>query len=195
MKYYAHHQGSHSREPDPGVPVSSCLEKALFTLVLLLVALTIAGAGLTSDSAASGECQVSEEFPHEVRRWCGLITREAKENDLHPDLVAALIWQESGGNSRAYSHSGAVGLMQVMPRDGKAASFQCPEGPCFANRPSSSQLRNPNFNVDYGTRLLQELVEENGGNLREALRAYGPMDVGYYYADTVLSLYRQYGVE
>lgn len=192
MKYNA---SPHAVEPESGTTISSCLERVIFTLVLLLVIITIAGAGISSDSAASGECQVSEKFPGEVRRWCSLITREALENDIHPDLVAALIWQESGGNSRAYSHSGAVGLMQVMPHDGKATSFECPEGPCFANRPSSNQLRNPSFNIDYGTRLLKDLIDENQGNLRDALRAYGPMDVGYSYADTVLSLYQQYGAE
>ena len=36
------------------------------------------------------------------------------------------------------------------------------------------------------------LVEKNGG-IREGLKAYGPMDVGYYYANKVLNLYDQYG--
>lgn len=180
-------------EAESAAPVSSCLEKVVLTFILVLGAITMVGAGLGSGSAAGGDCQVSEDFPHEVRRWCSLITREASENDLHPDLIAALIWQESGGNPRAYSHSGAVGLMQVMPRDGLAAAFNCPEGPCFEDRPTTSQLRNPNFNVDYGAEMLQGLVRKHRGNLREALREYGPMDVGYYYADTVISLYRQYG--
>jgi hypothetical protein len=31
------------------------------------------------------------------------------------------------------------------------------------------------------------------GNVREALRAYGPMNVGYYYADKVLGIYQSFG--
>ena len=55
-------------------------------------------------------CSVSERFPASIRRWCGLITQYAAKHGLPPNLVAALIWQESGGNPVAYSHSGAVGL-------------------------------------------------------------------------------------
>jgi len=96
--------------------------------------------------------------------------------------------QESGGNSNAYSHSGAVGLMQVMPRDGIAASFICANGPCFSNRPSSDELFDPTFNIQYGVRMLAGLVSKHG-NIRDALYAYGPMDVGYTYADKIISIY------
>ncbi|HLA96963.1 MAG TPA: transglycosylase SLT domain-containing protein [Anaerolineales bacterium] len=137
-------------------------------------------------------CQVSGKFPAKITQWCGMITNHAHKNGLEPDLVAALIWQESGGDKSAYSRSGAVGLMQVMPRDGIAASFNCINGPCFKNRPTISELEDPEFNVKYGTRMLSQLVNRNG-NIRDALKAYGPMNVGYSYADKVLSLYRQYG--
>ena len=145
------------------------------------------------ESLQAGEaCNVSQEFPEGVRQWCGIITRYAHEHGLPPDLVAAVIWQESGGDPQALSHSGAVGLMQVMPRDGTAASFDCANGPCFSSRPHSDQLSDPEFNVQYGTRMLAELLNRYG-NLRDALKAYGPVDRGYTYADRVLGLYRQYG--
>ena len=137
-------------------------------------------------------CSVSQRFPGSIRRWCGLITQYAGHHGLPPDLVAALIWQESGGNPVAYSRSGAVGLMQVMPSDGLAASFQCAAGPCFSSRPSTDRLIDPEFNVSYGTRMLAGLVGRTG-NLREALKSYGPMDVGYYYADKVLGIYQRFG--
>lgn len=140
----------------------------------------------------STSCAVSPKFPDEVRQWCRLITQYGEQHGLAPDLVAAVIWQESGGDPQAYSRSGAVGLMQVMPRDGVAASFQCVNGPCFSERPSIDELRDAEFNVQYGTRMLGKLVERHG-SLREALKAYGPMDRGYSYADRVLGLYHQYG--
>jgi len=120
-----------------------------------------------------------------------LITKHSKNNGLDPDLVAALIWQESGGNPQAYSGSGAVGLMQVMPRDGIAASFMCPNGPCFSNRPTMEELFRPNFNVKYGTNFLGNLVNSQG-SIRNALFKYGPANVGYYYADKVLAIYNKY---
>ncbi len=137
-------------------------------------------------------CRVSNKFPDTILQWCDLITANAKQTGLAPDLIAALIWQESGGDPLSYSHSGAVGLMQVMPRDGLAASFSCPNGPCFASRPTIAELQNPEFNIDYGANMLAGLVKRSG-SLREALRAYGPMDMGYYYADKVLGIYQQYG--
>ncbi len=136
-------------------------------------------------------CAVSQRFPVSIRRWCGLITQYAGKHDLPPDLLAALIWQESGGNPVAYSRSGAVGLMQVMPSDGLAAGFQCINGPCFSSRPSTDELKDPEFNVSYGTRMLAGLVGKTG-NLREALKSYGPANVGYYYADKVLGIYQSY---
>ncbi len=141
-----------------------------------------------SDDAA---CEVSPRFPEAVYRWCGLITRYASENGLDPDLIAALIVQESGGKPDAYSRSGAVGLMQVMPRDGIAASFRCVNGPCFASRPSMAELYDPEFNIRYGTRMLAGLISKRG-SVRDGLMAYGPMNVGYSYADKVLAIYERF---
>ena len=134
------------------------------------------------------DCIINESYPENVRQWCSQIIKHSKNNGLDPDLIAAVIWQESGGNPVAYSKSGAVGLMQVMPRDGIAASFQCINGPCFTNRPSISELQKPNFNIKYGTGMLAGLLGRYG-NIREALKFYGPMNVGYYYADKVIGIY------
>jgi len=95
--------------------------------------------------------------------------------------------QESGGQSDVISASGAVGLLQVMPSDGIAAGFMCANGPCFASRPTTQELLDPSFNVDYGVRMLANLLQKYG-NERDALKAYGPYNVGYYYADKVLSI-------
>lgn len=138
------------------------------------------------------ECLVSDKYPSSIVQWCKVITTNAEQTGLAPDLLAALIWQESGGDTMAYSSSGAVGLMQVMPRDGLAKKFACINGPCFADRPSIKELEDPEFNVRYGARILSGLVKQYG-SLREALKAYGPMDVGYYYADKILGIYQQYG--
>ena len=177
--------------------VSSCLQRVFFTFTFVGL---IAFVGLASTADPStwkliwSDCEVSDRFPDEVLQWCGLITKYAQQMDLQPDLVAALIWQESGGNPKAYSRSGAVGLMQVMPRDGIAAEFLCKGSPCFSDRPSRRELEDPEFNIQYGTHLLRESVTEQAGDLREALRIYGPLNVGYTYADTVLAIFNQFGV-
>jgi len=143
------------------------------------------------NSTLSGNCQVSLSYPIGVLQWCAIITEQALQAGLPTDLIAALILQESGGNSSAYSASGAVGLMQVMPRDGIAADFECINGPCFADRPTIEELQDPGFNVEFGTQMLAGLITTLGSQ-REALKAYGPMDVGYGYADKVLAIYENY---
>jgi soluble lytic murein transglycosylase-like protein len=144
-----------------------------------------------STDNTSEYCQVSNQYPEKILQWCSLITHYSNKRGLNPDLIAALIWQESGGNPVAYSKSGAVGLMQVMPRDGLAATFMCVNGPCFKNRPTIAELNDPEFNISYGTKMLSGLLVKNG-NIRNALKAYGPMDTGYYYADKVLGIYESY---
>ncbi len=147
--------------------------------------------GQTDESLAIN-CEVSKQYPKSITKWCEVITKYARQYRLDPNLIAAMVWQESGGNPSAYSRSGAVGLMQIMPRDGIAASFICSGGACFSSRPTVAQLKDPEFNVKYGARMLAGLVKKHD-SVREALKAYGPMDSGYYYADKVLNIYKRYG--
>jgi soluble lytic murein transglycosylase-like protein len=133
----------------------------------------------------------SASYPAAVTQWCSLIEQYAQEQNLDPNLVAAVILEESGGNPQAYSSSGAVGLMQIMPRDGLAANFICGSNPCFSSRPSMNELFDPESNIAYGTRMLGSLYNKYG-NIRDALLAYGPTGMGYSYADIVLGIYDRY---
>ena len=136
-------------------------------------------------------CSISAMYPPSIQQWCDLIERYAAESGLDPNLISAVMLQESAGKSDAYSKSGAVGLLQVMPRDGLAASFMCINGPCFADRPSMAELYDPETNVSYGANMLSGL-NRRYGNIRDALKAYGPKDVGYYYADIVLGIFNSH---
>jgi soluble lytic murein transglycosylase-like protein len=140
---------------------------------------------------AVSECALPAGYPDKVTRWCADIEAAAARHGLDPDLIAALMLEESGGDPQIISRNGAVGLLQVMPRDGAAADFQCQRGPCFASRPSTDELRDPAYNLDYGARLLAGLIAKTGG-LRDGLLAYGPLGVGYTYADTVLAIQSRY---
>jgi soluble lytic murein transglycosylase-like protein len=133
-------------------------------------------------------CSLSASYPPAIRQWCEQIDASAQEVGLPANLIAAVIMQESGGDPNAYSSSGAVGLMQVMPRDGIAAEFMCVNGPCFAARPTIAELKVPVFNIQYGSQFLAGLVQKHS-SYREALYKYGPIDIGYHYADLVLSIW------
>lgn len=145
----------------------------------------------SAEEIKTKNCQIAGSYPAEVRNWCDWVMASAQTYGLEANLIAAVMLQESGGNPQAYSQSGAVGLMQVMPRDGIAADFMCVNGPCFSARPSMDELFDPQFNIDYAARMLSGLINQKG-NVREALLAYGPMDIGYRYADIVLSIYQNY---
>lgn len=137
---------------------------------------------------ARAECSLSETYPPAIRQWCPLIEQSAWETGLPATLIAAVIFQESSGDSLAYSSSGAVGLMQVMPRDGLAEKFVCINGPCFSDRPTINALQDPTFNITYGSQMLADLYQRHG-TYREALYRYGPINMGYDYADLVLSIW------
>ncbi len=133
-------------------------------------------------------CSLPDSYPDRLLQWCQLIEVNADLTGLPAGLIAAVMLQESGGDHLAYSSSGAVGLMQVMPRDGLAAEFMCINGPCFANRPTIAELQDPEFNVVYGSQMLANLYTKTG-SFREALFRYGPMDMGYAYADKVIAIW------
>lgn len=158
-----------------------------------------AGVAVSTQATAPAEpvsppesiCPLSARYPANITRWCGPIVAAAAKHNLEPDLLAALMLEESGGDADAFSRNGAVGLLQVMPNDGPAAEFMCSSGPCFASRPSTAELRDPSFNIEYGSRLLAGLTQKQG-SLRDGLLAYGPLGVGYTYADTVLAIQARY---
>jgi len=102
-----------------------------------------------------------------------------------------MVLQESGGDPTIINpNSGAVGLMQVMPRDGKAATNSCH---CFWDRPSIAQLQVDTFNLDFALKFLRQKVDQESGSIRDGLFRYGTAGVGYAYADIILGLGNKIG--
>jgi soluble lytic murein transglycosylase-like protein len=88
----------------------------------------------------------------------GLITKYAAQNGLAPELVRAVIRQESDGNARDVSRKGAMGLMQLMPDEVSSLGVTDPF--------------DPEQNIAAGTRLLSGLMRKYGGDTARALAAY-----------------------
>lgn len=57
----------------------------------------------------------SGRLPAAAQQWAPAIDRAASEAGIDPRLLAAMVWQESEFRPDAVSHSGAVGLTQLMP--------------------------------------------------------------------------------
>lgn len=88
---------------------------------------------------------------------------------IDPYLVYAVITQESAFNETAVSRAGALGLMQVMPKTGKAVSAKLSKNMDVFKK---EDLFLPEINIILGTRYLKELMEEFKGNTALALAAY-----------------------
>lgn len=95
-----------------------------------------------------------------------VIRQQASEKDLPPELIAAVIWQESKFRDQT-STAGARGLMQVTPataefieRDSGGSTFE------------TDDLSDPEINIRYGSYYLRHLLEKFDGNLVAALAAY-----------------------
>jgi soluble lytic murein transglycosylase-like protein len=98
-----------------------------------------------------------------------MLGKAGSEHNLDVDLLASLVKAESGGNTRAVSHAGAQGLMQLMPSTaatlGVRDSFK------------------PEDNVRGGSVYLDSLLTHYRDNLSLALAAYnaGPQAVDRYH--------------
>ena len=98
--------------------------------------------------------------------WTDL-KRSSAANGLDPYLVASLIRQESEFNPNAVSRANAVGLMQLLPKTGKAVAKEVK-----LKRFSASQLYTPAVNMQLGTRYFRGMVDKFGGSFEYALAAY-----------------------
>ena len=101
--------------------------------------------------------------------WSDLKTFSSA-NGLDPYLVASLIRQESEFSPTAVSRANALGLMQLLPKTGKAVARQEKLKPY-----STARLFTPGVNLRLGTRYFRSMVEQFGG-FEYALAAYNAGD-------------------
>ncbi|MGH7388261.1 MAG: transglycosylase SLT domain-containing protein [Candidatus Rokuibacteriota bacterium] len=105
--------------------------------------------------------------------WREEIAVAAERNGLDPNLVAAVVREESSYHPRAVSRAGARGLMQLMPAT--AQPMAAHRGLAFRE---GALLDDPSANIQLGTAFLAGLVRE-WNDPRLALAAYnaGPRRV------------------
>ncbi|WP_144395017.1 transglycosylase SLT domain-containing protein [Pleionea sediminis] len=96
-----------------------------------------------------------------------LMEKASKEANLDLSLSLAVARKESAFMPDARSSVGAVGLMQLMPYTAKyiAKKSNLPA-------PKSSRLRDPNTNLQLGTRYLKYLLDYHNGNRVLATASY-----------------------
>ena len=99
-------------------------------------------------------------------RYDAIVRGHAKNYDLDPSLLAAVIYTESKFNPRARSNAGAIGLMQLLPGTARGISVRT-GGSGFV----VADLYVPELNVRYGAWYLRHLLDRYGDE-RTALAAY-----------------------
>jgi soluble lytic murein transglycosylase len=112
-----------------------------------------------------------------------IVRGHARNYDLDPALLAAVIYQESRFDADAESSSGAIGLMQLLPETAKGIALRT-----GGSRFEIADLYDPEINVRYGAWYLRHLLTKYDGDLRKALAAYnggqGNVDRGVEYEET-----------
>jgi len=103
----------------------------------------------STQSPAPGVPSLGSTVPPEIMRWGTLILKYAGLHGLDPNLVAAVMMTESGGNPNATSSKGAIGLMQVV-----GGSYD------------------PETNISQGSQILANDLQRFNGDLELALSAY-----------------------
>jgi soluble lytic murein transglycosylase-like protein len=125
-----------------------------------------------------------------------LILKQSKKYRYDPLFITALIITESSFNHRAKSKVGALGLMQIRPRTGKALASET-----NIQWRGKRTLYHPEDNIALGTFYLDKLVKRFG-NVKTALEAYnhGPTRTARYlrrgkktkkYSGKVFAIYHQ----
>ena len=95
-----------------------------------------------------------------------IIRQQARDKDLDPSLIAAVIYQESKFRDQT-SHAGARGLMQITPETAEFIAKRS-GGTAF----SQEDLATPQINISYGSYYLRYLLDHYDGNTELALAAY-----------------------
>ena len=107
--------------------------------------------------------QMVETIPLDIPSSCDptldwIIYRAGESEGVDPRFIHAVIQQESRYETRALSHAGAQGLMQLMPDTAKR--FGCDD------------VNDPESNIKAGTKYLSWLLKRFEGDVTLALAGY-----------------------
>ncbi len=91
-------------------------------------------------------------------KYDALIAVSAGRNGVDPNLIVAVMRQESGFNARARSYKGASGLMQLMP--------------ATAQRFGVANIFDAAQNIEGGARYLRFLLDQFNGDVNLVLAGY-----------------------
>jgi soluble lytic murein transglycosylase len=131
-------------------------------LLVAGVVIAAAGAGfLLSGQFERGYRELKLPLRHD-----DIIRQQARDKNLDPALIAAVIYRESGFRPRE-SKAGALGLMQLLP---DTADFIA--GKTGGSKFETADLASPQINIAYGSWYLRYLMDRYDNHEVSALAAY-----------------------
>ena len=133
-----------------------------FLVVVSVVILALAGAAAWVHEAEP-DVLLRTRYPLEYEH---IVRGHAKNHDLDPALLAAVIYAESRFDPNARSAAGAVGLMQLLPDTARGIALRT-----GGTRFVVADLRDPEINVRYGSWYLDNLLDRYS-DIELALAAY-----------------------
>jgi peptidoglycan lytic transglycosylase len=131
--------------------------------VSALVVLAAAGAGFAYVQRTQPPWYERLRYP---LSYDHIVVGHARNYELDPALLAAVIYRESKFDAGAKSSSGAIGLMQLLPATAKGIALHT-----GGSRFRVADLYDPEINVRYGAFYLHRLLTKYGDTTL-ALAAY-----------------------
>lgn len=112
-----------------------------------------------------------------------LVLDASEKYNVEPELIWAIIREESHFRYDAVSRTGALGLMQIMPSTGKDIAS------CIGITVTDDDLLNPGININLGTFYINSMLNMFNRNIDEALAAYngGPENVKKWLKSSIMT--------
>ena len=150
-----------ARARRPPAARRAALLRRRIALLLGTAAMTLLAISVISPLFDKAVQEIGLPLKHE-----DVIRQQARDKDLDPSLIAAVIYTESHFRDQT-SHAGAKGLMQILPSTAhyiarKSGGTEFEQG----------DLATPQINIAYGSWYLRYLLRKYGGNETFALAAY-----------------------
>jgi soluble lytic murein transglycosylase-like protein len=149
------------------LPHFRSLKFAPFALISLFAFSNLTGIlfsrALAPDVAAHTQTESAFRIPADIPtsgdpELDRIIYEAGEKQGVDPRFIHAVIWQESKYVTRARSHAGAQGLMQLIPATAKRFGCEDPN--------------DPKDNITAGTKYLSWLLKRFSGNVELALAGY-----------------------
>ncbi|OJH37868.1 hypothetical protein BON30_27245 [Cystobacter ferrugineus] len=120
--------------------------------------------GLAAPTEAETRLIYSAAYPQPFRE---LVVRHCRSAKVNPDLMQALMREESAFNPRARSSTGALGLAQLMPATASSVAREL-----RLTLATPDALLEPHHNIRLGSAYLGGLQRRFAGNLAYAVASY-----------------------